>query len=198
MRAMGLLGNIGDSMINRLGFGSPKGGSDYRGTREAWQNETKKWSDAWGKVNQFDDPTTGQRTDTGKRFDELSGLYTGEVDKGAAQAGQQTAAAYSRRGMGDSGYATGGQQSVMLSAALERAKAREAARQAAVGEAEGILGQQSQISLSPYPSLFQAAAQRYMQNEQQMNQFKNAQMMQQEQFAQSLGGFAMGGGFKGG
>jgi hypothetical protein len=185
-------------MINRLGLGTAKGGSDYRGTRESWQNEAKKWSDAWGQVNEFDDAETGERTKTGKRFDELSGLYAGEVDKGAAQAGQQTAAAYSRRGMGDSGYATGGQQSVMLQAALSRAKAREAARQAAVGEAEGILGQQSQISLSPYPSLYQAAAQRYLGNEQQMNKFKNEQMLQQEQFAQSVGGFALGGGFKGG
>jgi hypothetical protein len=192
--------NIGDTLGSRLGLGSDKGKGAYKAAQQDWKKASNEWAGKWDTVADFNDPT-GARTKTGQRFDELSGLYEGEVDRGAAEAGAQTAAAYARRDMGDSGYATGAQQQNLLRAAQLRAQAREAARSAAVGEREGILGQESQIALQPYGAIFNAAAQRYSQAQMQEKQFQSAQAMMEEEkvadYFMGMGG-KMGGGGGGG
>jgi len=194
---MGFIENLGNQIGSRLGLGSQAGKSAYEDTGNDWKKLANDYANKWSHVADFTD-ANGNPTATGQRFNELSGLYTGEVDKGAAQAGEATAGAYSRRGMGDSGYATGAQQNVMMQAAQARAQAREAAREAAVGEQEGILGAETQTALSPYASLFNAAAQRYMQGQAQNTAFNNQQAQTEEEWFQNMGKSMMGSGMGGG
>ncbi len=191
---------VGNSMGRPLGLGSPAGKSAYEGSIKDWKNESGKWVDAWGNVNKFTDEN-GDRTPVGQRFDELSNLYTGEVNRGEAEQSQRTAGAYSRRGMGDSGYGTAAQMEGMMKAAQARAAAREAARSSAVGEQGAITGEQAKIDLDPYSAMFQSASQRFIGNESQWNDFLNKQALMREQavlkMATNIGGIAAGGGFGG-
>ena len=194
---MSLLDDFGSAIKSRMGLGSQAGQSDYNGLRNDWLNKAGSYADRWQHVADFNDPK-GDRTAVGKRFDELSGLYSGEIDRGAATAGEQAAGAYSRRGAGDSGYATGAQSNIMLQAAQARAQAREAAREASVGEAEGMLGAETQTALSPYASLFGAAAQRYIGSQNLNQQFNQNQAQTEEEWFQNYGKMFAGKGAGGG
>ena len=64
----------------------------------------------------------------------------------------------------------------MMKAAAARAQAREAARNASVGEAEGILSHQQQVALAPYGARFQYDANSGLMTHQQ-NFLRNQDLM---------------------
>jgi hypothetical protein len=131
---------------------------EARSQSQTFGSDYDKWREEFSRVRDLSDPTTGERTTTGKRYDELAGLYTGDVDRGMYEAGSNVADAYARRGLSDSGYATGAQQDVISQAAAERARARQAAMKEAIGE--GM--QASALDLSAIGGKTSAQTQAYL------------------------------------
>ncbi|HEY6015719.1 MAG TPA: hypothetical protein VIU16_02945 [Gaiellaceae bacterium] len=135
---------------------------------ERWGGEIGRWREGFSHTRDLND-ASGNRTTTGRRFDELSGLYTGETDRGMYDAGTQAAASMARRGLSDSGYSAGLQSDVLGQAALARASAREQAMKEAIGEGMNLslgdlsaLGMQSATEQAPVIAARDWAEQQYL------------------------------------
>jgi hypothetical protein len=111
-----------------------------RGEYEGWQ---RRWNDL--------SSPTGR---TAQRRDELYGIYGGEVDKGMYDAGTRSASTFRGRGMGDSGYASAGQSSVIQAAASDRVKARERSWQDALSEGQSLLAGELPAMSAKYGAMF--------------------------------------------
>jgi hypothetical protein len=146
--------------------------AEAKAEAEKWAKEYGAWREDFSRVGDMNDEA-GNRTRTGQRFDELSGLYEGEVERGKYDAGTQVAAGMARRGLSDSGYAAGMQNDVITNAAAARASAREAAMKEAIGEGMNFsfgdlsgLGMQSGTAQAPYLAARSFAEDQLSQNQQ--------------------------------
>jgi hypothetical protein len=146
--------------------------AEAKAEAEKWAGEYGNWREDFSHVGDMDN-ADGTRTRTGKRYDDLSGQYTAEVDRGMYDAGTQVAAGMARRGMTDSGYAAGMQSDVIGNAAAARASAREAAMKEAIGEGMNFsfgdlsgLGMQSGTAQAPYLAARGFAEDQLSQNQQ--------------------------------
>lgn len=162
---------------------------------DRWAGEYGDWRSRWNDVNSLTD-AEGNRTRTGQRFDELSGLYTGEVDRGMYDASGNSAREYARRGMSDSGYAVGSQSDIISMAAAARAAAREMAMKEAVGEGMqvgmgelGAIGAQAGIAMGPQQMALEQAYREWSAQQQDEENQRNQYM----QIMASLFGGATGG-----